>query len=361
MTLILIDGYDYLPSSNLAGVLSAQAWTGSVGALRRNTNTAFSYGYSLSPDGVSNANTYYRYARARHTTSMVWGMRMWVPASTLPTLRIGAHDTQSVGATSQWSLGFDSFGCLYFYNSTGLVAKTSAYSFYPERWFYLEISWTPGYSTDGTFEVRVNTVPVLSLPAVRTAAGTLVFPATSPGFDMLFYFVDRNSDATGANSWAWDDEYLLTKAGAQNDDYLGNVRAKYMAPVSDGSPLQWTIGGSAPAATNWQSVLNTALNDTKYVYASTVGFQDLYGIDPNLNTPQVFGVEVSGAYRQDDATQRWVKNTISSGGTLATGVPHAINQSFTFYPDIYELNPDTGVAFTGAEVNALLIGPEVDV
>lgn len=364
MTLVIIDGYDYLPNSPQT-VLIAQGWNGSTGSLAADNGVApaFGYGKALKSDGNANSSDYYRNARGRHTTGMVWGQRIYIPTSTTgANYRWSCVDSATTGAYQQWEVAFDSFGCIYFYtfnnNASTLVAKTSAYTFFPGRWFYCEVKWTPGYVT-GSFELRVNTVPVLSLPSVRTANGTLILPATQPGFDLLQHSISRTSG--GSNNWSMDDMYLLTQTGPQNNDYLGNVRAKYMAPVANSTPLDWTIGGSAPAATNWQSVLNLALNDTKFVYASTVGFQDLYQIDPNLNTPQVFGVEVGGSYRQDDATQRWAKNTIESGGVGATGVAHALNQSYTFYHDIYELNPNTGVAFTGAEVNALLVGPEVDV
>lgn len=368
MTLVLIDSYDYLPNGDITGVLEAQSWTGAPYALRADnggTDTAFAHGKAMRPNGLNNSNVYYRGARGRQTDPMVWGNRFWVPPTTTgENYMWGVIDSQTTPVRTQWELGFDSFGCIYFSNYVNgartLIAKTPSYTFYPGRWFYLEIKWTPSYTT-GSFEVRVNTVPVLSLPSVRTADGTLVLPATDPGFDLMKLTVIRaGGSGTDANLYSWDDTYLLTQTGPQNNDYLGNVRAKYMAPVGNSSPLQWTIGGSSPAATNWQSVLNTALDDTKYVYASTVGYQDLYSIDPNLNTPQVFGIEVSGAYRQDDATQRWVKNNIKSSGVMATGTAVAINQSYTFYPDIYEIDPSTGVAFSGADVNALLIGPEVD-
>jgi len=80
-----------------------------------------------------------------------------------------------------------------------------------------------------------------------------------------------------------------------------------------------------------------------------------------LNTPLVHGIEISGAYRQDDATQRFIKNSIQSSGVNAEGVSRAINQSYTFYADIFETDPNTGVSFTGTAANALKIGPKVDV
>jgi len=359
MTLRVIDGYDYLAAGYNQGYLEASGWTGDTYALYIDSgNTAFGYGKSLGLNSNANRDTVYRNARGRVTAKSTMGMRMFVPTGT-NTLQLGTYDT-NVNAL-QWLLKFDNFGCITYLSNVGgtVVAKTPAYTFFPGRWFYLEVQWLPGYGTSGTMEVRVNTVAVLSLPATVTAYGTVVAPATLPGYDLIEWKNDRLNDGN-TSSQRWDDFYLLDNLGTVNNTWLGNARAKYMAPVSNSTPLQFTIGGSAPAATNWQSVLNQNLDDTKYVYASTVGYQDLYGIDPNLNTPAVFGVEVAGAYRQDDATQRFIKNTIKSASVTTTGPARAINQSYTFYPDIYELDPNTGVGFTGAAVNALTVGPKVD-
>jgi hypothetical protein len=147
--------------------------------------------------------------------------------------------------------------------------------------------------------------------------------------------------------------------GPRNNDYLGNVRVRYMPVISNDTPLDWSIGGSIPAPTNWQSVLNLDLNDTKYVFTPDTGDQDFYNIDPIINAPTIFGVEIGGAYRQDDATQRFVANQIRSGATVATGVTLATNQTYTFTYDIFELNPDTGLGWSNAEVNAIDVGPKV--
>lgn len=367
MTLRIIDGFDYFPgdTTNVGAILAAQGWVGDVGSgdSSTTTSTAFGYGRALRWTGSQNTGTRRRWLRGRYTGTSVFGMRMYVP-TVGDSYFLRFYDSMSSASTNglQFSLQFNSSGQIAFIGP-GTDAQTYAFAFTPGRWFWLEVKVTPGYTTYGNLELRVNTVPVLSLPNITISTGTLSLPATQPGLDFFGQYLSRIAGGTvpaEINPWAIDDFYFLDDEGGLNDDYLGNVRAKYMPPVSNYS-VQWTIGGSAPAATNWQSALNTALDDTKYVYASTVGYQDLYGIDPNLNTPYVYGIELSGAYRMDDATQRVVNNSLLSGSTPAVGVDHYINQSYTFYSDIYELDPATGVAFTGAGANALKVGPKVAV
>lgn len=353
----LIDGFDYMAGASSVGtIMAAQGWTGSTSSGSTSTNTAFGYGVSLDWTGSSNSVSRRRSLRGRYTGTTVLGLRMWVPPE-IATASIIAYDSMS-STTDQWSLSFNQTGNIIWDGPGTAAARTYAMAFTPGRWFWLEIKNTPGYGTAGALEIRVNTVPVLSLPAITTATGSVSLPATLPGIDNYEFFLNRITGLSIGNAWAIDDMYFLDDTGTTNNDYLGNTRVKYMAPVSDFS-VSWSRGGTSPAATNWQSVLNQSLNDDRYAFSGTPGQQDLYGIDPNLNTPFVYGVELSGAYRMDDATQRVVRNTMSSGGTGAEGVDHYINQSYTFYPDIFENDPDTGLPFTGSAVNALNVGPKV--
>lgn len=367
MTLRLIDGYDYIPSSAPLEMWDAMGWSGqisSMGTHARNSNgppsTAFNYGRFMTIGSNDNNIYCYKDLRGRYTSDLdhvVWGSRLYVPTVS-NMVDLCAVDTMTVNSNVQWQLDFNTTGNITFYDAGGNIrGRSKAWSFFPGRWFYLEIKVKPGFDNTGSFEVRINTVVVLSVPVCSTATGVLLPQAGGKyGFDVMRY----HTGGASSGNFAFDDNYLLDSLGSQNNDYLGNVRARWMAPVSNASPIQWIIGGSSPAASNWESVLNGALDDTEFNYSSTVGNRDLYNIDPNLNTPYVYGIEVGGIYRQDDATQRVVRNSWqTSTGTDIFGVDHYCNGFYTNQPDISELNPDTGVAWTGAEVNAIKIGPEV--
>ena len=355
MTLLIVDGYDYFPSSGISTVGAAMGWYDAA-RVNASSTTAFGYGKSLAWSATGNSNVRYRQARDRYTSDNVYviGHRAYMPTNA-GGLYIGVYDSFSTSQL-QWYLDFTSDGSIWLYTGGGtLQAKTKSGVFIPQKWFYLEIKFQPG--TSSFFELRVNTVPVLSMTTAVLSRGSLIAPATLPGFDVFYEYVQNIS--SNSASVLWDDFYFLDDQGSVNNDYLGNVRVKYQAIIGEDS-TEWSIGGSSPAATNWQSVLNTALDDTQYVYDSVVGHQDWYNPDPNLNTPFVYGFELTGAYRMDDATQRVVRtNYKTSLGSVGNGGDKYINQSYTFYPDIHEINPDTGVQFTGAEVNSLLIGPEV--
>lgn len=357
MALRLIDGFDYYPSSGLSTVVTAQGWTGATGSIVRSTNSAFGYGYSMGLSSNSNNDVIQRNLRGRYTGVGVFGMRMYVPSNG-PGYSVSIVDSMTTSQNRQWRVHFLETGNIELYTGNNvLTARTDAMAYTPGKWFFFEAKWTPSLTT-GTLELRVNTVPVLTLPSVQTAYGSVV-GGGAVGFDTIEFW--KSSISGALNSWVWDDLYFLDTTGSLNNNYLGNVRVKAQLPVSNSTPLNFTIGGTSPAASNWQSVLNIALNDTQYVYSPNAGDRDLYNIDPILNTPLVHGIEIDGAYRQDDATQRFIKNSIQSSGVDGFGTSTAINQSYTFYPSIFETDPNTGVQFTGTAANALKIGPKVDV
>jgi hypothetical protein len=353
----IIDGFDYITPNSAMGVWEAYGWSGNAEALNVTDPSATAFGYGRAMNFAENLNDYtaYRNLRGRYTSGLtftIWGCRMLVPASG-PIMDITMLDT--MGGGGQFHISFTSTGNIHFTSYGGSVFSTPAWAFHPGKWFYLEVKWKSGTGTSGMVEVRVNTVPVLSFPAIDTAGGT-PYGGIAHGVDVMQI---HQGGAFGGGHLI-DDFYLLDSTGTVNNDYLGNVRAQWLAPNANSTPLQWAIGGSAPAATNWQSALNAALDDTKYVYDTTPGDIDQYTVTPILNTPFVHGVEIGGVFRQDDATQRVVRNAYKTHATQYDGgVDYYINQFYTYYPDVIELNPFTGTSFTGSEANALTIGPKV--
>lgn len=355
MTLRIIDGFDYVLSTTDTSLWSAMGWSGEVENMSRNSNTAFGYGYSLGIGANENNIDCYKDLRGRYTTDVIdhiiWGTRMIVPPMS-PRMYFEMYDTLS-SSIIQWKLEFTNTGNITWSNSAYGSVTTPAWTFYPNRWFYLEVKWKPGLGTDGFIEIRVNTVVVMSIPNCQTAMGTPY--GGYPGVDVMHV----HSGGTNSGAHNLDDMYFLDSLGAQNNDYLGNVRVKAQFPTGD-SAVQWAIGGSAPAATNWQSVLNSTLDATKFIYSSTPSDRDLYTVDANISSPYIYGMEIDGIYRQDDATQRVVRNTWQTDlGTDVNGIDHYTYGFFVNQYDLWETNPDTGLAFTQSEINNILMGPEV--
>jgi hypothetical protein len=238
------------------------------------------------------------------------------------------------------------------YGGGGTLLLTSySGAYYFDEWFYLEI-YCKIHATAGEVQVRVNTKTVLSLVTANTQATSLAyFDATGFGARIVSF--------SSPFVAAIDDHYFCDTSGSVNNSYLGNIRIKNQLPVSNGDNIDFTPFG---AASNWQAARNTLLADTpSYNYSPTIGDYDLYNMDPILNAPVVHAIQTRMGLRQDDATQLIAHAIIKAGGTLDEAtLDHYLNQTFTYYLDIWERNPHTGVGWTGTEVNALQAGPKVD-
>ncbi len=359
----MMEGFDALPvsSTDIVRLMLLNQWYTRVsnidGAAHAVTaaNTAFNYGKSYVGSSFINgfsAPAFWVYPVGAQTEGY-YGGRVLVGDSHQGAGFLCFFD--AANGTVQFSVSWNTFGILKAWRGepgTGTQIGQSAFaSFFDDAWFFLEVFCEVANS--GNFEVRVNTVPVMNYVSVDTQVTGVA------GFDSVGFGQGSTAYGNHFESWLLDDLYFCDPTGSVNNTFLGNVRVKTQFATGAGSHTGMTIGGSAPAATNWQSVLDVLLGATKFVKSPTAGDYDLYAMDPIINAPLVHGVQVRGAYRQNDATQRISRNLLKSGGTLVEGADNYLNQSFAVHRDIWDLNPDTGLAWTGTEVNAIEVGPKV--
>lgn len=258
-------------------------------------------------------------------------------------------------AHSQITVAFKDFGVIEVLrgnaNTGTLLSRTISGTYQDNRWFYVEIHAEIA-NVGGNVQVRVNTEIVLDIVSVDTQALAV------SSFDSLVIGF-RGLRIIPTIDQAVDDLYFCDTAGSINNSFLGNCRVKTQFASVNSTPLQFTIGGTSPAPTNWQSVNNRGLTEAQLVFSGVTGHLDMYELQAIVDSPTVFGVQVSSAMRQSDATQRFARNVIRASSTQVEGVTHALNQDFTYYRDIWEINPHTGIGFTDAEVNALRAGFKV--
>jgi hypothetical protein len=113
---------------------------------------------------------------------------------------------------------------------------------------------------------------------------------------------------------------------------------------------------------NYETV-NEAQQDatTSYVYSSTPGHSDLYGIAAIASTPLVTHAVTVRAYAiKSDAGTRTMAAQLKSGGTTVaspTIVLTPSNWQWAWRTD--QVDPATGAAWTAAAVNVALVGPTV--
>lgn len=119
------------------------------------------------------------------------------------------------------------------------------------------------------------------------------------------------------------------------------------------------------AVANWDAVDSDAVfpdvDDTDYVASSTTGQVDLYASANTTSAGTVLGVRELARLRKTDAGTRQVKQVIRTGGTTYEGATHSVTSTYVTHQNIRTINPNTGVAFTIAELNAMEQGIKLEV
>jgi hypothetical protein len=203
--------------------------------------------------------------------------------------------------------------------------------------------------SSGEIEVRIDTISVLHLINVNTDPYGLGY------FDSICWGTIFSGAATA--NYSVDDFRYYDTAGARNNSFLGTCQVQTSFPASNGSTTNFASSNTGLA--NWQNIDNRNIDDSLYLYDPSVGDVNLNGITPLFNAPTVFWVDVTVVARQDQATQMYVETQINSGGVSASGARFPTTQTYSGDSDVFELNPATGLSFTGAQVNALQIGLKI--
>lgn len=260
----------------------------------------------------------------------------------------------SRAGASAVTVRFSNLGAILVYNAAGtLVGQTPIGVWAGGKWFQFEMK-VYLHDTAGTIEIRYNTKTVLNIINTDTRPGT----ASPAGVDAVRFDRFQTLDTPRI---LYNEIIVHDDNGTVNNDFLGNVNVNGQYVIGNGYSQDFTIGGTSPAATNWQSVLNTSLDDTKYVYSPNIGDLDFYDINPSLNSPVVYATQVKAAMRQDDNTQRIGRVGLRYSGTDYLGAKDFyLDQSYRFYYELWELNPSTGIAWTGAEVNSLEVSVKIE-
>lgn len=219
-------------------------------------------------------------------------------------------------------------------NGTQLGISTNQVIF-ADTWVHLQVK-VYIHDSAGTVDVLANGVNVLSISGVDTQnGGTGVINRVA-----LYGITD---------SYAYFDDFWL-----DDSEFLGDCRIECLFPSGAGATTAWT----ASSGNNYECVDEATPNsDTDYVSSSTADQIDTYAFG-NLATTAgaVKGVQVSAFARKDDAGSRNIALVARPGSTDRAGDTQALSDSYTYYSQIWETNPDTSAVWTISEVNASEFG-----
>lgn len=217
-------------------------------------------------------------------------------------------------------------------------------------WNYIEMRAIID-DASGVFDVRLNG----SSSSLVSFSGDTRNAGTSTNMDTL------QMHATGGTSaWSIDDLYILNASGSTNNTWLGDVRVVTVRPNGNGSSSQFT-GSDGNSTDNYLLVDEVGYNTTDYTGSATVGHKDLYAMsDLPAGTTNVFAVQEIMIGFKSDAGAGALKPVLRTNSTNYTGSAYALSTSASsIVAPIRETNPNTGVAWTPTEIDALEAGAEV--
>ncbi|HEX2634818.1 MAG TPA: hypothetical protein VHM22_18595 [Bradyrhizobium sp.] len=253
-------------------------------------------------------------------------------------------------STAQCSIAFRADGAILLTsgasNGTTLATYTGALTAI-NTWYAFEIEVVV-HNTTGSISIRKNGNPTNDFAAssLNTRGGTTNNYANS---------VRLGAGLQNGTGQILDD--FLWRSDAASVPWVGDVRCYTRMPASDASAAWNRLSGS----TNYSQV-NQAQQDaaTTYVYSSTVGQTDLYGIASISGTPStIVGVVTRCLAQKSDAGTRNVALRLRSGATDVTGTSTALNTTFGWIWRNDLTDPATGAAWTATAVNNLQIGQTV--
>lgn len=335
MTLLYIDGFD----ADNATSLGLRGWSGTQMA----TTTGRISGSAIySQSGATVAMTSPSVGAKATLIAGFAHLKTSLPGS--PATIFVFYD--SAGTTEQCSIRLNADGSLSACrgNQAAVLATSAAGVIAASVWRYIEVQATIDGSS-GSMIVRVEESEVINVTAANTKQGSNAFADR-----VRFYSFANNNDR-------YDDLYIADTAGSDNNSFLGDCRVQTLLPASDAA-IQWS---RSTGSTNYSAVDDSPYSAADYVYSSTVGHVDRYGLSDLATTPaSIKGVAMYYTYQKSDAGARTMRGFIKSGGTTSNDSAQtpALNTEQMRYA-LWERDPNTAAAWSTSGVNALEAGIEV--
>jgi hypothetical protein len=341
MAIIFMDGFDHY--NDVASL--TQKWGVLASGYAAPTFVTGRYGgnaVSLYRGGIPNGSGVYHSFTA--DTKMILGMAV--------NRYIAGGDNVQImfyllGSQRLMGLQFNASGTWSILNGAGSVLATSTATALNSAWNYIE--YKVYFNASGTAEIRLNGISIVAY------SGSTVGYGAAPNTMSIHaqYTSDTNTKI------AFDDVYLCDGSGGICDNYLGDTRVEYLVLTGAGVKTQFTPS----TGSNWQNVDESPASDSDYNSASTLGAMDLFGMTNLAGNGLIYGIQTNLRGKKDDAGFLRMKPAFykasGSGDTnrFYTGSQFPVVDTISTMPiQMFGTSPDTGVAWTVDEVNALQYG-----
>jgi len=215
------------------------------------------------------------------------------------------------------------------------------------RWQLFELHWKTDGSA-GAAELRVDGMQVITFSG-NTDDGKGQVTQIRFGF---------NEDGTvlpGGSTFYYDD------CAMDNADWIGDGHVMLLRPNGNGNSSQLT-GSDGDQADNYQLVNETPAENSDYVEGAAAGLRDTYAMeDTAAEMPanaEIKHVDVVTLAHSLSVGSDAMRGVVRTGGSDHLSSPQTLRSSFGPHRFGFPLNPDTGLAWTPEELDAVEAGIE---
>ena len=213
---------------------------------------------------------------------------------------------------------------------------------------YIEIKVTI-HDTTGTVDLHVNGTNRVSLTSQDTRNG-----GASGEISIV-----QVQGSTGVLTI--DDFYIGDTAGsAPQNDFLGDIRIDATLPSSDGTTTDWEVVTPASPASYFDKVDDaTPDRETTLVASSTSDEIVLFHFPPQPDVggvSSIFGVQLSMFLNKDNEGGRQIQAVARPDATNRKGASQNVLESWNYYYEMWQLNPDSAAVWSEAEVESSEFG-----
>lgn len=205
--------------------------------------------------------------------------------------------------------------------------------------------------TIGACEVRINGVTVLNVNALDTAA------AASNVIAQVKVGLFDNDWLNAPAHMEIDDLFIWDTTGTANTDFIGDKKVYTTYPDADRPAQDWV---PSTGAQGWPMLDNVPpLDGTEYISADNPGLTSAFGLsDLPPEVVAIAGIMIATRAIKTDAGNAKIQLSVDSNSALDTGVEHALSMAWSYYFDVFEVDPDTSAPWALAAFN--LAGIELE-
>lgn len=292
--------------------------------------------------GGTNQNGYARFVCPNLNATSGIANRLWVDA-------LSSDPTNNSAQPMIWwdDLGnklfdvrFTASGRAQLYQGNTLLGTSTNPVITANAWWHLEAKLVFSVGGTGTFELRREGVPVLTVSGITSAA----YPY-SVGIGAL------RSGVSGGVAAFYKDLALWDGTGTYNHDFLGSVVAYDLLTDSD-----VTLGGWTSTDANGWSVLDNNPPDPAHYLAAAYPVPtacEFTFTDLPANITSVKGLITRVRAAKVDGGDGNLQVSVKHSGFAQTGANRPITVAQTYYQDVFEVDPSTSAPWVPLGVAAM--------